>query len=149
RRAAGAAEAALRTAARRAGTPRLLPGRPAAPRTQPRRGARPRRLGMTFRTQLRYRFGDIDAAGIAYYPKLLHYFHCAFEDWWKDGLGHPYPELIARDRLGMPAVRLEAEFFAPVLYGDEPFVHVGVLSVGNTSVEFGFWMTRGDDPAPL
>jgi len=100
---------------------------------------------MTFRTQLRYRFGDIDAAGIAYYPKLLHYFHCAFEDWWKDGLGHPYPELIARDRLGMPAVRLEAEFFAPVLYGDEPFVHVGVLSVGNTSVEFGFWMTRGDD----
>lgn len=104
---------------------------------------------MTFRTQLRYRFGDIDAAGIAYYPKLLHYFHCAFEDWWKDGLGHPYPELIARDRLGMPAVRLEAEFFAPVLYGDEPFVHVGVLSVGNTSVEFGFWMTRGDDPAPL
>jgi acyl-CoA thioesterase FadM len=27
---------------------------------------------MTFRTKLRYRFGDIDDAGIAYYPKLLH-----------------------------------------------------------------------------
>jgi hypothetical protein len=86
-----------------------------------------RRLGMTFRTRLRYRFGDIDDAGIAYYPKLLHYFHCAFEDWWSDGLGHPYSKLMHDDKLGLPAVKLEAEFFAPVRYGDEPWVHIGVL----------------------
>lgn len=35
---------------------------------------------MTFAQKLRYRFGDIDDAGIAYYPKLLHCFHCAFEE---------------------------------------------------------------------
>lgn len=104
---------------------------------------------MTFRTQLRYRFGDIDDAGIAYYPKLLHYFHCAFEDWWSDGLGRPYPKLLKEDLLGLPAVKLEAEFYAPVRYGDEPFVHIGVLRIGTGSVEFGFWMTRGDDPTPL
>ncbi len=104
---------------------------------------------MTFRTRLRYRFGDIDDAGIAYYPKLLHYFHCAFEDWWSDGLGHPYPQLMHGDKLGMPTVKLEAEFFSPVRYGDEPWVHVGVLRIGTSSVEFAFWMTRGDDPRPL
>ncbi len=104
---------------------------------------------MTFRTKLRYRFGDIDDAGIAYYPKLLHYFHCAFEDWWSDALQHPYPRLLHDDALGMPAVKLEAEFFAPVRYGDEPFVHLGVLRMGTGSVEFGFWMTLGDDPKPL
>ena len=49
---------------------------------------------MTFSKRLRYRFGDIDDAGIAYYPKLLHYLHCAFEDWWSDGLHHPYPRLL-------------------------------------------------------
>lgn len=104
---------------------------------------------MTFRTQLRYRFGDIDEAGIAYYPKLLHYFHCAFEDWWSDGLQRPYAQLLREDHLGLPAVRVEADFFAPVRYGDEPWVHLGVLRIGSSSVEFGFWMTRANDPRPL
>ena len=103
---------------------------------------------MTFVTRLRYRFGDIDDAGIAYYPKLLHYFHCAFEDWWSDGLRHPYPRVMHEDKLGLPTVKLEAEFFAPVRYGDEPDVHLGVLRIGTSSVEFGFWMTVGDDPQP-
>ena len=104
---------------------------------------------MVFTTQLRYRFGDIDDAGIAYYPKLLHYFHQAFEDWWSDGLGRPYPKLLHEDKLGFPTVRLEVDFFSPVRYGDEPKVHIGVLRIGNSSVEFGFWMTRGDEPKPL
>ena len=104
---------------------------------------------MTFKTRLRYRFGDIDDAGIAYYPKLLHYFHCAFEDWWSDALQRPYPKLLKEDKLGLPAVKLEAEFFAPVRYGDEPWIHLGILKLGASSVEFGFWMTLGDDPKPV
>ncbi|MEO6595785.1 MAG: thioesterase family protein [Planctomycetota bacterium] len=104
---------------------------------------------MTFSTRLRYRFGDIDDAGIAYYPKLLHYFHCAFEDWWSDALHRPYALLMHEDKLGLPAVKLEAEFFAPVRYGDEPTVHLGVLRVGTSSVEFGFWMTLGDEAKPV
>lgn len=104
---------------------------------------------MTFRTRLRYRFGDIDDAGIAYYPKLLHYFHCAFEDWWSEALQRPYATLLHEDKLGFPTVKLEAEFFSPVRYGDEPWVHLGVLRIGGSSVEFGYWMTRGDDSKPL
>ena len=104
---------------------------------------------MAWKTQLRYRFGDIDEAGIAYYPKLLHYFHCAFEDWWSDGLGYPYRDFLRGDQLGLPAVKLEAEFFAPVKYGDEPWVHLGIARMGRSAVEFLTWMTRGDDPAPL
>ena len=41
---------------------------------------------MIFTKRYRYRFGDIDDAGIAYYPAMFHYFHCCFEDWWSDGL---------------------------------------------------------------
>lgn len=104
---------------------------------------------MTWSVRVRYRFGDIDDAGIAYYPKLLHYFHCAFEDWWSDGLQHPYPRLLHDDKLGFPAVKLEAEFFAPVRYGDEPLVHLGILRLGTGSVEFGFWMTKDGDSRPL
>ena len=30
---------------------------------------------MIFTKRFRYRFGDIDDAGIAYYPSFFHYFH--------------------------------------------------------------------------
>jgi acyl-CoA thioesterase FadM len=53
-----------------------------------------------------------------------------------------------QDRLGFPVVKLEAEFFAPIRYGDEPTVHLGVLRVGTASVAFGFWMTSGESNAP-
>jgi YbgC/YbaW family acyl-CoA thioester hydrolase len=94
--------------------------------------------------KVRYRFGDIDHAGIAYYPKLLHLFHCAFEDWWADALHRPYPKLLDEDKLGFPVVHLDVDFLAPVVYGDEPTVHVGVLRIGKSSVEFAFWLVRQD-----
>ncbi len=95
---------------------------------------------MIFRKRYRYRFGDIDHAGIAYYPTLLHYFHCAMEDWWAEGIGVRYPDLMRDERYGLPAVRLEVEFFRPVRYGDEPEICIGVLAIGRTSLELGFWM---------
>jgi len=104
---------------------------------------------VTFVKRYRYRFGDIDDAGIGYYPTLLHYFHCAFEDWWWEGLGTPYDVVLHDMKLGLPAVHLECDFFAPIRYGDEPDVHLGVLRIGNSSVEFGFWMTVKNDPRPL
>ena len=35
---------------------------------------------MTFRTPIKVCFGDIDNAGIVYYPRFMHYFHLAIED---------------------------------------------------------------------
>ena len=104
---------------------------------------------MIFRKRYRYRFGDIDDAGIAYYPALFHYFHCAFEDWWSDGLGRDYPGLLHDDKLGLPAVRIESDFYAAIRYGDEPWIHLGVLGIGTSSVELGMWMTREEAGPPL
>lgn len=89
----------------------------------------------------RYRFGDIDDAGIAYYPALFHYLHCAFEDFWQDGLGMPYPRLLHEEKVGFPAVHIESDFRRPIRYGDEPTVHVGVVGLGTSSAVFGFWCT--------
>jgi 4-hydroxybenzoyl-CoA thioesterase len=95
---------------------------------------------MTFSKRYRYRFGDIDDAGIAYYPSYFHYFHCCFEDWWSDALGTPYPRVLHEERFGLPAVRVETDFFAPLRYGDEPTIHLAILRMGATSVEFGYWI---------
>jgi YbgC/YbaW family acyl-CoA thioester hydrolase len=94
-----------------------------------------------FSKRYRYRFGDIDHAGIAYYPALLHYFHCAFEDWWAEELGYPYATLLVVDQVGFPAVSIKADFLSPIRYGDEPEVAVAPRRIGRTSVTFGFWMS--------
>lgn len=97
---------------------------------------------MAFSRTYRFRFGDIDHAGVAYFPKLLHLCHCAFEDWWTDGAGTSYAVLMQQRDLGFPAVHLESDFFRPIRFGDELEVHLGVLRIGTSSVEFGYWMTR-------
>lgn len=104
---------------------------------------------MSWSKQIRYRFGDIDDGGIAYFPKLLHVFHCVFEDWWSDALGHPYAQLLKQDRLGMPTVSLTADFYSPVRYGDEPVVHLGVVHLGRSSIRFAFWMTKPESDVVL
>ena len=99
---------------------------------------------MEFRVRIRYRFGDIDHAGIAYFPRLLHCFHAAMEDWWADGIGTPYPEILAREGFGLPIAHLEAGFAEPVRYGDEPWIHLGVLGIGTSSLRLGFHMSRDE-----
>lgn len=96
---------------------------------------------MKFSKRYRYRFGDCDDAGIAYYPKFFHYFHCAFEDWWSEGLGIDYPAILHDEKLGMPVAHAECEFLHPVRFGDEPTIHMGILEIGTKSVKFGYWMT--------
>ncbi len=97
---------------------------------------------MIYTRRYRYRFGDIDDAGIAYYPKFFHYYHCCFEDWWSDALGTPYPSVLHDEEFGLPVVSVQADFFSPIRYGDTPDISLGVLSIGTTSVQFGFWMTQ-------
>ena len=96
---------------------------------------------MHWQKTIRYRFGAIDDAGIAYYPGFFHVFHCAFEDWWQDALGVRYAGLMHERKIGFPTVHVETNFKAPVFYGNEPVVHVGVQRVGTKSVTFGFWLT--------
>lgn len=87
------------------------------------------------------RFADVDRAGILYYPRFLNYFHIAFEEFFDRALGVRYADAIERDRLGFPMRHLEVDFRAPLAYGDAAVVHVRVVRVGRTSVEFAYEVT--------
>ncbi len=90
-----------------------------------------------FQTQILVRFGDLDPAGIAYYPNLVNYLHEAFEDFFRGHVGRPYPELY-REGLGFPTVKLEVEYHRPVQYGDHVDVAVVVEHVGRSSVRLRY-----------
>ncbi len=91
-----------------------------------------------YRTKLEVRFGDIDQAGIVYYPRFLHYFHIAMEEFFSDELGIDYPTVVLRHRIGLATVHLETDFRKPLRYGDVFDVAVRVLAIGETSIKFGY-----------
>ena len=90
-----------------------------------------------FRTSILVRFGDLDAAGIAYYPRLVNFLHEAFEDFFRGHVGRTYPEVF-REGLASPTVKLEMEFLSPVHYGDQVDIGVSVEHVGRTSVRIRY-----------
>src|SRR5262245_39525077 len=63
-------------------------------------------------------FGHIDQAKIVYYPHLYHFGHVAMEETFRDAIGISYPDLIAKERLGFPAVHMESDFLETVGYGE-------------------------------
>lgn len=69
------------------------------------------------------RFNDIDAAGIVYFPRLLHFCHCALEDFVTDRSARSYRRYV-QDGIVFPVVKVEGGFFERVHYRDR--LQVGV-----------------------
>jgi 4-hydroxybenzoyl-CoA thioesterase len=100
---------------------------------------------MSFSTRITVRFGDADPAGLVYYPVIFHYFHVAFEEFFAARCGVSYARLTRDEQIGFPTVNVRAEFFAPMVYGDEIDVEVSVARVGESSATFEYAARRVSD----
>ncbi|HET9481817.1 MAG TPA: thioesterase family protein [Candidatus Polarisedimenticolia bacterium] len=103
---------------------------------------------MSYTTSIKVRFGDIDHAGIAYYPNLYHYLHIAFEEFFEEYIGTPYPQVLDRDGIGFPTVAVSTEFLKPIRYGDTLSIRIATRRVGRSSVEMEFDARRQGDASP-
>ena len=103
---------------------------------------------MAFRSKLKIRFGDIDRAGIVYYPRFMHYFHVALEEYFASELGVQYHAVVDTHRIGLPTVHLESDFSRPFSYGDTIEVEVRILKLGRTSVTFGYRVFKEGEDQP-
>ena len=93
---------------------------------------------MAFCAHLKVRFGDIDNAGIIYYPRFVHYFHVALEEFFIAELGIDYSTIITKHRIAFPTVHLEADFRRPLRFGDHIGLEVSVINIGKTSITWGY-----------
>ncbi len=87
-----------------------------------------------FVTQIQVRFGDVDPAGIVYYPRIFGYVHEAFEELWDVHVGKRYYHLLAEEHLGFPLVHSEVDFKRPLHFGDRPLVRVTCFKLGRSSL---------------
>ncbi len=97
-----------------------------------------------FITTQKVRFGHVDPAGIAYFPRIYDYIHEAFEELWDEHVGARYYELIGQRRIGFPLVRSEVEFSAPLRFGDQPRVAVTCFHLGRSSLGLRYRYTLGE-----
>ncbi len=97
---------------------------------------------VAFSTSIKVRFGDVDHAGIVYYPRFFQYFHDAFEELIGDG-GFVYRQILDERRLGFPTVRTTCDFTAPVKWADPLVMTVTVLKLGRASATLRYRGTIG------
>lgn len=102
---------------------------------------------MSFKTRITVRFGDCDPAGLVYYPVIFHFCHVAMEEFFAARCGVRYHELMRDERIGFPTVNVQAEFFAPLVYGDEAEIEVSVSGMRRSSVTFVYSIRRASDHA--
>jgi len=101
---------------------------------------------MAFRAPIKVCFGDIDNAGIVYYPRFMHYFHLAMEEFFRCELRIDYADVLHKHNVSLPTVHLESDFRRRLKYGDRIDMEVRVLNIGQTSITWGYRGYRaGDD----
>lgn len=97
-----------------------------------------------FRTTVSVRFGDVDPAGIVYFPRIYEYLHEAFEDVWEQHVGERYYRMIQDERRGFPLVHSEVDFKSPLRFGDVVDVRVTCTKLGNSSTTLRYRLFVGE-----
>jgi 4-hydroxybenzoyl-CoA thioesterase len=92
----------------------------------------------------RVRFDEIDAAGIAHFVCFFSWCHDAMEAMLA-ALDGGYTALVIKRRLGLPAVHVEADFAAPLRFGDEIRIATVVERLGTSSCALRFDLERASD----
>ena len=89
------------------------------------------------------RFEHCDAAGIMFYPRFFGLVNEIVEDWFAS-LGCSFKAMHMDERKGVPTVRFESEFIAPVRMGDMLSQSLGVDAIGRSSCSLKHLAAVGD-----
>ena len=102
---------------------------------------------MPFSKPIKVCFGDIDNAGIVYYPRFMHYFHLAMEEFFTSEMGIDYADVLHKRNLSLPTVHLQSDFRRRLRYGDQINIEVRVIHIGRTSITWGYagFRTAGEE----
>lgn len=100
---------------------------------------------MVFRHATPPRFQDVDAAGIVFYARIFGFFHDAYVA-FLESLGPDFALHRAIDdaEFLLPLVHAEADFKAPLRFGDEAMTSVRVSRIGESAYTLSYEIRRGD-----
>ena len=91
------------------------------------------------------RFSDCDPAGIVFYPQYFVMFNGLVEDWFNEELEVGYRKLLIERKVGLPTVRLEADFRAVSQMGDRVKLSLSIERLGVRSLTFNLRCTGANN----
>ena len=97
-----------------------------------------------FVTHIDVRFGHVDPAGIAYYPRIYEFIHQATEALWDVHVGKRYYYLVSEERLGFPLVHSEVDFKHPLRFGDTARIVMETTKLSSKSITNRYRIYLGD-----
>ena len=101
-----------------------------------------------YEVTLPVRFGQVDYAGIMYYPRFYDNFHTVFEDMFTVKLGEPYMSILRDRRIGFPMAHMETDFRQPFRFGDPMRLVLTVTRIGRSSIDFRYCGYNDTEPEP-
>jgi 1,4-dihydroxy-2-naphthoyl-CoA hydrolase len=96
-----------------------------------------------FQISVDVRFQDIDAAGIVFFARIFDYAHFAYERFLAN-CGFPLPAVLREKQFAAPLRHAEADYRAPLRYGDEVNIELSAAMVADSEITLGFRVVRGD-----
>jgi len=87
------------------------------------------------------RFQDVDAAGTIYFPRVLEYFGDVYLS-LLESAGLDVPGMLRDKIMAAPLAHAEADFLAPLFFGDAVVVELCKAKLGRTSATFGHRMKK-------
>ncbi|MBZ6075075.1 acyl-CoA thioesterase [Microvirga puerhi] len=99
-----------------------------------------------WQTRVPVRFSHCDPAGIVYFARYFDLLNGVVEDWFCQGLGIDYHEMIGPRRTGLGFASAGAEFVKPGFMGDCLDCTVLVDRIGRSSLTFHIHATRAEEP---
>lgn len=99
-----------------------------------------------FERDVLIRFGHCDPAGIVFFPRYFELLNAFVEDWFNDGLGVSYAELIGPRRVGLPTVQLQTNFERISRMGDRLTQRLWIERVGRSSLSLRVSVDGADGP---
>ena len=96
-----------------------------------------------FSLDLRVRFAETDAMGVAHHAVYLPYLETARVEYLR-ALGHPYRELRDRDGLEFAVVGVELHYHAPLRFDDAFTVTCELVERGRATFVLAYRVELGD-----
>ncbi len=96
-----------------------------------------------FEHTLDVRFQDVDAAGIVFFARFFDYVHVTYEMFLAQA-GYPLADVLREGKWAAPLRHVEADYRAPVRYGEQLGVQLVLAYLLESEVTLGFRVIRPD-----
>lgn len=101
-------------------------------------------MSRQFQTELTVQWGDVDLAGVVYFPHFFRYFSMTETEFYRSN-GLSMVELEESLNIRLPRVDARCQYLMPARFGDQLCISMEIGHIGTKTVKYLFNVQRGDD----